>query len=154
MSLVPQWTDRIPLVPLSCPLSPCWPSSLVLLSSCLPSPTPHASKSCKRKREQGGSPRCSTFAFAGRSDLERIAFVPFCARRAYDSFSALSSKLRSVAALSIIFAKTASLPEARGWEAGGGNPSCQELFILINLNDALLPCYLKSSMQLVKLDTP
>lgn len=90
---VKMWTERIPCSSLSCLLSPLWESFLVLLTSCPPTATPP--DPVKRRGKSEEAQGCSVFI--GRGDLERIVLMSFCAKRPYDSFSALSYKLWNTA---------------------------------------------------------
>lgn len=135
MSLVHQWIDRIPLVP----LSHLWPSlfgSFKLLSS-----HPHLSCIKTLWKEEGKveNPQDWLPLSLWKVRLERIVHVPFCARRVYDSFSALRYKLGNLAFSLLLFIWRQLASQKYG--VGGQirrELSLHILFILIHLNGTLL----------------
>ena len=136
MSLIPQWIDRIPLVP----LSHLWPSlfgSFKLLSS-------HPHPSCietlwKEERAKWRILMIDCLWAYGKVRLERIVLVPFCTRRVYDLFSALRYKLGKIAIPLLLFIWRQSASQEYG--VGGQmrrELSLHILFIFIHLNGTLL----------------
>ena len=146
--------ENSPSSSLSGPLSPPWPSFWFFLTLAFPSPPLMHQDPAEGSGEKWRILRMPCLRANGKVRLERIVLVPFCIRIAYDSFSALSYKLWNVATPLLLFMRRQ--PASQKCSVGGqvsGNPSCHVLFILIHLNGVLLTYFLKSIMQLEKLDT-